>query len=112
MAFFVLPKWAKFTQLPKHWKLYQEFLARTQRFTRQSLENPAQHAVVARAPWHVQLWFIDADCPFYDQIPTTVHDQPNLQFLNKYLGTCTSCRHGRVHRYATTISPASYGPTD
>jgi hypothetical protein len=42
MAVFVLPKWAKFTQQTKHWKLYQEFPARTQLFTRQSLENPAQ----------------------------------------------------------------------
>jgi hypothetical protein len=50
MAVFVLPKWAKFTQLTKHWKLYQEFPARTQLFTRQSLENPAQQEVVAPAP--------------------------------------------------------------
>jgi hypothetical protein len=34
MAVFVLPKWAKFTQLTKHLKLYQKFLARTQLFTR------------------------------------------------------------------------------
>jgi DNA-binding XRE family transcriptional regulator len=56
MDVFVLPKWAKFAQLTKHWKLYQEFSARTQLFTRQSPENPAQHEVVAPAPWHVQLW--------------------------------------------------------
>jgi hypothetical protein len=55
MADFVLPKWAKFAQLTKHWKLYQEFPARSQLFTRQSLENPAQQEVVAPAPWHVQL---------------------------------------------------------
>jgi hypothetical protein len=42
MAVFVLQKWAKFTQVTKNWKLYQEFPARTQLFTRQSLENPAQ----------------------------------------------------------------------
>jgi hypothetical protein len=41
MAVFVLPKWAKFASLTKHWKLYQEFPARTHLFTRQSLENPA-----------------------------------------------------------------------
>jgi hypothetical protein len=53
MAVFVLPKWAKLNQLTKHWKLYQEFPTRTQLFTRQSLENPAQHEVVAPAPWLV-----------------------------------------------------------
>jgi hypothetical protein len=53
MAVFVLPKWAKFAQLTKHWKLYQEFEARTQLFTRQSLENPAQQEVVALAPWPI-----------------------------------------------------------
>jgi hypothetical protein len=42
MAVFVVPKWAKFNHLTKYWKLYQEFPARTQLFTRQSLENPAQ----------------------------------------------------------------------
>jgi hypothetical protein len=45
MAIFVLPKWAKFTQLIKHWKLYQEFLARTHIFTRQSLESQAHQEV-------------------------------------------------------------------
>jgi hypothetical protein len=64
MAVFVLPKWAKFNQLTKHWKLYHEFPARTQLFTRQSLENPAQQEVVALAPWHVQLWLVDVDCAF------------------------------------------------
>jgi hypothetical protein len=70
MAVFVLPKWAKFTQLTKYWKLYQEFPARTQLFTRQSLE------VVALAPWHVQLWLVDADCAFYDSTTPTSSDQP------------------------------------
>ena len=60
MAAFVLPKWAKFTQVTENWKLYQEFPARTQLFTRQSLENPAQQEVVAPAPWPVQLWLVDA----------------------------------------------------
>jgi hypothetical protein len=50
MAVFVLPKWAKFNQLTKQWKLYHEFPARTQLFTPQSLENPAQEEVVALAP--------------------------------------------------------------
>jgi hypothetical protein len=42
MAVFVLPKWANFNNLTHYWKLYQEFLARTQLLTRQSLENPTQ----------------------------------------------------------------------
>jgi hypothetical protein len=50
MAVFVLPKWAKFNQLTKHWKLYQEFPSRTQRFARQSLENLAHREVVAPDP--------------------------------------------------------------
>jgi hypothetical protein len=74
MAVFVLPKWAKFAQLTKYWKLYQEFLARTQLFTSQSLENPSQQEVVAPAPWHVQLWLIDADCDFYDPTSPTKSD--------------------------------------
>jgi hypothetical protein len=76
MAVFVLPKWAKFTPLTKHWKLYQEFPARTQLFTRQSLENPAQQEVVAPGPWHVQLWLVDADCAFYDSTLSTASDTP------------------------------------
>jgi hypothetical protein len=76
MAVFVLPKWAKFTQLTKHYKLYQEFPARTQLFTRQSLKNPTQQEAVALAPWHVHMWLVDVDCDFYDQIPTTVPYQP------------------------------------
>jgi hypothetical protein len=55
MAVFLLPKWAKFAQLTKQWKLYQEFPARTQLFTRQSLENPTLQEVVAPALWLVQL---------------------------------------------------------
>jgi hypothetical protein len=31
--------------------------------------------VAAQVPWHVQLWLVDAYCTFYDQAPTTVHDQ-------------------------------------
>jgi hypothetical protein len=55
MAVFVLPKWAKFNELTRHSKLYQEFPARTHIFTRHSLENLAQQEVVAPAPWHVHL---------------------------------------------------------
>jgi hypothetical protein len=31
--------------------------------------------VVAPAPWHVQLWFVDADCAFYDSTTSTESDQ-------------------------------------
>jgi hypothetical protein len=77
MAVFVLPKWAQFTQVTKNWKLYQEFPARTQLFTRLSLENPTQQEVVAPAPWSVQLWGVDADCAFYDSTTPTTSDQPD-----------------------------------
>jgi hypothetical protein len=77
MVVFVRPKWAKFVPLTKHWKLYQEFPARTQLFTRQTLENPAQQEVVAPTPWHVQLWLVDADCAFYDSTSPTTFDQPD-----------------------------------
>jgi hypothetical protein len=76
MAVFVLPKWAKFNLLTEHWKLYQDFPARTHMFTRQSLENPAQHEVVAPPPWHVQLWLVDAECAFHDMASPTTLDQP------------------------------------
>jgi hypothetical protein len=75
MAVFVLPKWAKFAQLTKHWKLYQEFPERTQLFTRQSLENPTQQEVVAPTPWPVHLWLVDANCAFYDSTSLTTSDQ-------------------------------------
>jgi hypothetical protein len=71
MAVFVLPKWAKFAHLTKHWKLYQKLPTRTHLFTRQSLENPTQQEKVAPAPWHVQLWLVDADCAFYDSTSPT-----------------------------------------
>ena len=32
--------------------------------------------MVAPAPWHVQLWLIDADCGFYDPTLPTKSDQP------------------------------------
>jgi hypothetical protein len=40
------------------------------------LDDPTRHEVVARAPWHVQLWLDDADCAFYDLAPTTFSDEP------------------------------------
>jgi hypothetical protein len=64
MVVFVLPKWTKFNELTRYWRLYQEFPAWTHLFTRRSLENPAQQDVVALNPWHVQLWLVDADCTF------------------------------------------------
>jgi hypothetical protein len=76
MIVFVLPKWAKFNELNRHWKIYQEFSARTQPFTRQSLDDPTKQEVVAPTPWLVQLWFVDADCAFYDSAPTTLPDEP------------------------------------
>jgi hypothetical protein len=76
MAVLVLPKWAKFNELTRHWILYQEFPSRTHLFTRQSLEHPTPHEVVAPAPWPVSLWLIDVDCVFHDQAPTKILDQP------------------------------------
>jgi hypothetical protein len=76
MPIFVLPKWAKFNQLTKHGNLYKEFPSRTHMFTRQSLENPSQQEVVAPAPWHVQMWIVDADCAFYDLASPRELDQP------------------------------------
>jgi hypothetical protein len=32
--------------------------------------------VVALAPWHVQLWLVDADCAFHDMASPIEHDQP------------------------------------
>jgi hypothetical protein len=32
--------------------------------------------VVALDPWHVHLWLVDNDCPFYDQTPNAVPDRP------------------------------------
>jgi hypothetical protein len=47
-------------------QLYQEFLARTQLFTRQSLDDPTQQEVVAPALWAVEVWLVNANCAFYD----------------------------------------------
>jgi hypothetical protein len=33
--------------------------------------------VVARAPWLVRLWLVDADCTFYDSTTPTASDQPD-----------------------------------
>jgi hypothetical protein len=55
MVVFVLLKWAKFNTITEHLKLYQEFEARTQLFSRQSVSYLTQHEVVALAPWPLQL---------------------------------------------------------
>jgi hypothetical protein len=74
---FVLPKWAKFNELTRHWKLYQEFPARTQLYiAERSLDDPTQHEVVAPAPWPFQLWLVDVECVFFDLAPTAVPDEP------------------------------------
>jgi hypothetical protein len=76
MAVFVLPKWAKFNDLTRHLKPYQKFSARTQLFTRMSLDDSTQQEVASPAPWHVQLWLVDANCSFYDPGPTTISNEP------------------------------------
>jgi hypothetical protein len=76
MVVFVLPKWAKFNELTRHLKLCREFPARTQLFTRKSLDNPTQQEVFAPPPWHVQLWLVDVYFTFYDHAPTIVPDEP------------------------------------
>jgi hypothetical protein len=81
MVVCVLSKWAKFIELTRHLKLYQEFPARTQLFTRQSLENPIQQDVVAPSPWPVRLWLVDAHCTFSDHVPTTIPDQPTSEHV-------------------------------
>jgi hypothetical protein len=50
MGAFVLSKWAKFNKLSRHWKFYQEFLARTQVFTRESLDDPTKQEVACSNP--------------------------------------------------------------
>jgi hypothetical protein len=64
MAMFVLPKWAKFNTITRHWKSYQEFLVRTHMFTRMSVADPTQREVVAPPPWSVQLLLVDVDHEF------------------------------------------------
>jgi hypothetical protein len=43
MALFVLHKWAKFNDITRHYKKYQEFHARTLSFSRQSVNDLTQH---------------------------------------------------------------------
>jgi hypothetical protein len=76
MLVLALPKWAKFNELTRHSKLYQEFPTRTHLLTRRSVDDPTQQEVVAPAPWHVQLWLVDVDCAFYNPPPTTISDEP------------------------------------
>jgi hypothetical protein len=64
MAMFVLFKWAEFNDLTRHLQLYKDFPARTQLFTRESLDDPTQQKVVVLTPWHDQLWSVDGDCDF------------------------------------------------
>jgi hypothetical protein len=78
MAVFVLPKWSMFNEIARPWKSYQEFLAKTQQFARQSVDDPTKQEVLALAPWRVQ-WLVDDDCESYDSALTTtpiVHYQP------------------------------------
>jgi hypothetical protein len=74
MSVIVLPKWAKFNKVTRQWKLYQEFLPRTQLLTRQSLDDPTQEKVIALAPWDVQLWLVGDDCTFCDHVATNPTD--------------------------------------
>jgi hypothetical protein len=59
MVVFALPKWNEFNEPTRHLKLNQKFPARTQLFTRQSVDDPTQHEVVALDPWYVHLWLVD-----------------------------------------------------
>jgi hypothetical protein len=77
MAVFGLLKWAKFNTITRHGNLCQNFLARTQLFTRQSITSPAQQEVVTPSQSHGKLWLVYADCEFYDSTPTTVPCLPS-----------------------------------
>jgi hypothetical protein len=46
MALFVLPKWAKFNDIPRHLKMYQEFRSRTRLFARQSVNDPTHERLL------------------------------------------------------------------
>jgi hypothetical protein len=76
MAMFVLPKWAKFSNITRHCKLYQDFHGRTLLFTSESVIDPTQQEVVAPTLWPTQLWLVDADCNFYDSAMTTSSVEP------------------------------------
>jgi hypothetical protein len=58
---FVVPKWAKFNELTRHWTLDQEFPKRTELFTRHGQDGPTHHEVVAPSPWHVEVRLVDVD---------------------------------------------------
>jgi hypothetical protein len=81
MVVFLLPKWAKFKELSRHWNSYREFSTMTHLLTRQSMDDPTKQEVVARAPWPIQMWLVDAGSELYDSAPTTpptVHVVPPL----------------------------------
>jgi hypothetical protein len=75
---FVLRKWAKFNDITRKWKLYQEFHARTHLLNSQSVNDPTQHEVVVPAPWLVHLWLVDANCDLCDSASTTCYAEPPL----------------------------------
>jgi hypothetical protein len=81
MAVLVLPKWAKFNELTRHHKIYEDFQSNTPLFTRETLDDSTQHEVVALASWYVQLWLVAADCAFYDPALTTTLDDPSSVHL-------------------------------
>jgi hypothetical protein len=112
MVVFVLPKQAKFNELTRHLKLYQEFIARTQMFTRQSLDDPTHQEVVAQAPWHVQLWVVDADYVFFDSAPTTVFDEPTSVHLppNEHVEFIATVRHFFSGSYCRVDGPRRSSP--
>jgi hypothetical protein len=72
MVVFILPKWVKFSHFTGHRELYHELLAGAPLFTRQSLDDPTKQEVVAHAPWPIKLWLVDANCDFYDSVPTNI----------------------------------------
>jgi hypothetical protein len=94
MAMFVLPKRANFDDIIRHWKVYEEVLARTQLFTRHSVNDPTHKEVVAPAPWLVQLWLVDADCALYDSARTlSLVEPPSLHVpQNELLASITKLR--------------------
>jgi hypothetical protein len=76
MGAFVLSKWAKFNELSRHWKFYQEFPARTQVFTRESLDDPTKQEVICSNPLACSTLVSRCIVCFNDQAPTTTHDEP------------------------------------
>jgi hypothetical protein len=72
----VLPKWAKFNDLTRHRKMYQEVFAKTQLLAREYVDDPTKQEVVAPAPWPFQLWFVHADCEFFYSTPIASHVEP------------------------------------